>query len=58
MAAVAYFLKLDGIVGESKDAKHPGEIELESFSWGETVSIGGSSGAGGRARPRSRTCTS
>jgi type VI protein secretion system component Hcp len=32
MAAVAYFLKLDRIVGESTDAKHPGEIELESFS--------------------------
>ncbi len=47
MAAVAYFLRLDGIPGESKDAKHPGEIEVESFSWGETASIAATtSGAG------------
>ena len=36
MAAVDYFLKIDGIQGESLDSKHKGEIELESFSWGET----------------------
>jgi type VI secretion system secreted protein Hcp len=30
------FLKLDGIDGESQDAKHKGEIEIESFSWGAT----------------------
>ena len=47
MAAVAYFLKIDGIVGESKDAKHPGEIELESFSWGETVTVAAGGGGGG-----------
>ena len=46
MAAVAYFLKLDGIVGESKDARHPGEIELQSFSWGETE-VGSGAGGGG-----------
>jgi type VI secretion system secreted protein Hcp len=34
--AVDYFLKIEGIEGESKDAKHKNEIELESFSWGET----------------------
>lgn len=33
MAAVQYFLKIDGIPGESQDAKHKGEIELVSFSW-------------------------
>jgi type VI secretion system secreted protein Hcp len=33
--AVDYFLKLDGIPGESRDAKHRGQIELQSFSWGE-----------------------
>ena len=48
MAAVAYFLKLDGVPGESKDAKHPGEIELESFSWGES-NIGAAAGGGGGA---------
>ena len=47
MAAVAYFLKLDGIVGESTDARHPGEIELESFSWGETESVAAGGGGGG-----------
>ena len=32
--AVDMFLKLDGIEGESKDAKHAGEIDIESFAWG------------------------
>jgi len=36
MAAVDYFLKIDGIKGESQDSKHSGEIELESWSFGET----------------------
>src|SRR5690349_5102773 len=30
------FFKLDGIPGESTDDKHPHEIVLESFSWGES----------------------
>jgi type VI secretion system secreted protein Hcp len=30
------FLELDGIKGESKDAKHFNEIEIYSFSWGAT----------------------
>jgi len=34
MAAVDYFLKIDGIKGESTDDKHKGEIEIESFHWG------------------------
>jgi type VI secretion system secreted protein Hcp len=48
--AVDYFLKVDGIDGESEDSKHSGEIDLESFSWGETQtgshSFGGGGGAG------------
>jgi type VI secretion system secreted protein Hcp len=48
--AVDYFLKIDGVPGESADAKHKGEIQLESFSWGETnasgVVMGGGGGAG------------
>ena len=49
--AVDYFLKIDGIEGESRDAKHKGEIEILSFSWGETQSgaqpgTGGGGGAG------------
>ncbi|SRR5712691_9657080 len=50
MAAVDYFLKLDGIDGESSDAKHKGEIDLMSWSWGATQSgtmeYGGGGGAG------------
>ena len=34
MAATDYFLKLDGIDGESMDDKHKNEIDIESFSWG------------------------
>ena len=50
MALVDYFLKLDGIEGESPDSKHKGEISVESWSWGETQSgshgFGGGGGAG------------
>jgi type VI secretion system secreted protein Hcp len=44
MAAVDYFLKIDGIPGEATADKHKDEIQLESFSWGETNS--GTSGHG------------
>ena len=44
MAAVDYFLKIDGIEGESLDSKHKGEIQLESFSWGEANQGGGRGG--------------
>jgi type VI secretion system secreted protein Hcp len=46
------FLKLDGIPGESLDDKHKDEIELQSFSWGESnpgahlTASGGGAGAG------------
>jgi type VI secretion system secreted protein Hcp len=36
MAQVDFFLKIDGIPGESKDAKHSNEIDVDSWSWGET----------------------
>jgi type VI secretion system secreted protein Hcp len=45
MAAVDYFLKIDGIDGESTDAKHKNEIDVESWSWG--ASNGSSMGYGG-----------
>ena len=48
--ATDYFLKIDGIEGESQDSKHKNEIHLESWSWGEqqmgTHSAGGGGGAG------------
>ena len=42
-----YFLKIDGIPGESQDAKHKDEIQLESWSWGETQGGAHSAGGGG-----------
>lgn len=49
MAAVDYFLKIDGVEGESMDAKHKGEIDIESWSWGEANSGSFSRGGGGGA---------
>jgi type VI secretion system secreted protein Hcp len=46
----AYFLKLDGIPGESLDAQHAGEIAVESWSWGASnPPAGGGAGGGGGA---------
>jgi type VI secretion system secreted protein Hcp len=47
--AANYFLKIDGIDGESQDARHPNEIEIESFSWGATNSGNAAHGSGGGA---------
>ncbi|HYE66844.1 MAG TPA: type VI secretion system tube protein Hcp [Pyrinomonadaceae bacterium] len=47
--AVDMFLKLDGIKGESKDAKHKDEIHIESFSWGMTQTGAHATGGGGGA---------
>ena len=50
MASVDYFLKIEGIDGESLQKGHEKEIELMSFSWGESnagsfaVNLGGGSG--------------
>jgi type VI secretion system secreted protein Hcp len=49
MAAVDYFLKVDGIDGESTDDKHKNEIDLESWSWGETNAGTSRAGGGGGA---------
>lgn len=49
MAAVDYFLKLEGVEGESQDHKHKGEIDLESWSWGETQAGTHGGGGGGGA---------
>jgi type VI secretion system secreted protein Hcp len=50
MALVDYFLKLDGIAGESRDAQHKGEIDLESFAWGEVREPGGGGGGTGKVQ--------
>lgn len=49
MAATDYYLKLEGIEGESQDDKFKGQIDLESWSWGETNSGSHSTGGGGGA---------
>jgi type VI secretion system secreted protein Hcp len=47
---VDFYLKIDGIDGESADKKHPKEIELTKFSFGAsqtgTMAYGGGGGAG------------
>lgn len=45
-ANVDYFLKIDGVEGESTDNRHKGEIEILSFSWGAT-NAGSTAGGGG-----------
>ena len=42
------FLKLDGIDGESRDDKHKGEIEIESFSFGEAGDVDDSGNRAGK----------
>src|SRR3954452_9221654 len=48
--AVDVFLKIGDIKGESKDSKHPGEIDVLSWSWGVaqtgSMAAGGGGGAG------------
>lgn len=48
-ASVDYFLKLDGIDGESTDDRHRGEIEILSFSWGAKIAGAHGTGGGGGA---------
>lgn len=47
--AVDYFLKIDTVPGESTDKKHKDEIDILSWSWGETQSGGHAAGGGGGA---------
>ena len=46
--AVDYFIKFDGIKGESADDKHKDEIDIQSWSWGES-NVGGAPHGGGAA---------
>lgn len=50
MAKVDYFLKIDGIEGESNDTKHKNEIDVQSWSFGASQDgitfTGGGLGAG------------
>jgi type VI secretion system secreted protein Hcp len=47
--AVDYFLKIDGVDGESTDKAHKGEIDVMSWSWGESNSGSSAAGGGGGA---------
>jgi type VI secretion system secreted protein Hcp len=49
MAQVDYFLKIDGIEGESSDATFAKHIQIESWSWGESNAGTHGSGSGGGA---------
>ena len=45
-----WFLKIDGVDGESMDATHKGEIDVLAWSWGVSqAGSGGGSGSGGGA---------
>jgi type VI secretion system secreted protein Hcp len=45
--AIDYFLQIDGIEGESQDAKHKAWIDLLSWSWGESHAAAPEAGGGG-----------
>jgi type VI secretion system secreted protein Hcp len=45
-----YFLRVDGIQGESSDDKHKGEIDVLSWSWGETQPTPAGPGGGGAGK--------
>jgi len=45
--SVDYFLKIEGIDGESMDEKHKNEIEIANFQWSETQNGTFAQGSGG-----------
>lgn len=47
--ATDFFLKINGVPGESKDHKHKDEIDLLSWSWGASQTGGFAYGGGGGA---------
>ena len=47
--SVDFFLKIEGIPGESKDDKHKGEIDVLALSWGMSQTGIGQSGGGSGA---------
>ena len=50
--AADYFLKIDGIDGESLDAKNKGAIEIESWSWSaeNKTTVGSATGGAGTGK--------
>jgi len=49
VAQVDFFLKIDGIDGESSDHKHANEIQISSWSFGESQTGSHTTGGGGGA---------
>jgi type VI secretion system secreted protein Hcp len=49
LVAENWFLKIDGIVGESNDNAHKGEIDVQSWTWGVSNPGDVGSGSGGGA---------
>lgn len=49
MAGVDYFLKIEGIKGESTDSKHKEVIDVQSWSWGQSNAASFGTGGGGGA---------
>lgn len=47
-AASDYFLKIEGVEGESKDRTHGGQLELESWSFGASQTSSTSAGGTGK----------
>jgi type VI secretion system secreted protein Hcp len=54
---VDYFLKIDGIDGESTDDQHQGEIDIESWSWGEVNPAPRSGGGLAKVQMQDIHCT-
>jgi type VI secretion system secreted protein Hcp len=51
MALFDAFLFIEGIPGESVDSKHPNELDIESFSWGESsLNRGAATGGAGAGK--------
>lgn len=48
--SLAIFLQLDGVDGESTDDRHRNQIDLLSYSWGETQLVIHSGGGGGASK--------
>jgi len=59
-SSIDYFLKIDGIEGESMDSKHAKEIQLIGFNWGETQPaslVYGTGGGSGKVSMQDLTFT-
>ena len=56
MTAADYFLKIAGIEGESTDAHHRGEIDWDSWSFGESQPAAPASPAAKRVQASTSLC--